>query len=105
VATVDQCELQFVVPGNYDTYIDLNIHFNVKGNLIKPDGTDFDSNGYTTFVNNSLPLLFCQCSFTLNGVSITPSKDLYPYPSYLETLLNMEAMRYVTSSKRVLVSR
>jgi len=31
--------------------------------------------------------VFSQCSISLNGVNITPASELYPYRSYLETLL------------------
>lgn len=87
MAKVDQSDLQFLVPGGNGTYTDLNIHVYVKGKLIKPDGTDFDVTDYTTFVNNSLHSIFSSCSVTLNGVSMMSSENLYPYRSYLQTLL------------------
>jgi hypothetical protein len=38
VANVNESDLQFLRPGNSDTYIDLSIHIYVKGKLIKTDG-------------------------------------------------------------------
>jgi hypothetical protein len=68
MATVDPSDLQFVVPGDNESYIDLKVHIYIKGKLIKPEGTDFDATENTTFVNNSLHSLFSQCSVTLKGV-------------------------------------
>lgn len=87
IAPVDQNVFEFVFSGDNDTYIDLNVHFMVTGKIVKLDGTDFDGTEHTTSVNNLLHSLFSQCSITLNGVSITPTKDLYPYRASLETLL------------------
>ena len=54
VATVDQSGLQFVVPGDNETFIDLNIHVYVKGKLIKPDGTDFDATKNQSLIKTQL---------------------------------------------------
>ena len=87
IATVDQNVLEFVVPSDNESYIDLNNNLMVEGKLTKLDGTEFDNTDFTGVVNNLLHSLFSQCSITLNGTSVTPSKDLYHYRSYLETLL------------------
>jgi hypothetical protein len=50
------------------------------------DETDYDETEFYSVINNFLHSLFSQCSVTLNGVSITPSKDLYNYRACLETL-------------------
>ena len=42
---------------------------------------------FTAGTNNLLNSLFSQCSISLNRVNITPASELYPYRSYLETLL------------------
>jgi hypothetical protein len=39
VASVDQSDLQFVIPGDPDTYLDLEIKLYVKGKLVKADGS------------------------------------------------------------------
>jgi hypothetical protein len=37
VGTVDQTDLEFVVHGDNETYIDPNIHIYIKGKLVKND--------------------------------------------------------------------
>ena len=67
-------------------HIDLNFKQYVRGKLTPADGKDLDSTDFTAIANNLLHSLFTQCSITLNGTTITPTSDLYPYRSYLETL-------------------
>ena len=87
IATVDQTDLEFSIPADNETYIDLDIKLYVKGKIINSDGKDLDNTDFTAGTNNFLHSLFRQCSITLNGVNITPSSDLYNYRAYLETLL------------------
>jgi hypothetical protein len=87
IAPVDQSDLEYVIPGDSETYVDLNIHMKIRGKLVRPDGSNLDSDDSTSVVNNLLHSLFSQCSVTLNGVSVSASKDLYNYRAYLETLL------------------
>jgi len=87
IATVDQNDLEFLIPGDTETYIDLDIKLYVKGRLIGADGKDLDETDFTAGTNNFLHSLFSQCSISLIGVNITPASELYPYPSYLESLL------------------
>ena len=83
---MEQSELEFLIPAEHDTYIDLNIRLYVRGKLTA-DGMDLDSTDFTSTANNLLHSLFTQCSITLNGTTITPMSDLYQYRPYLETLL------------------
>jgi hypothetical protein len=87
IAPVDQSVLEFAIPGDNEHYVDLNIHLMVKEGFTKVDGTTVAPDDRNTGVNNLLHSLFGQLNVTLNGVSITPSEDLYHYRSYLETLL------------------
>jgi len=70
---------------------------------MKTNGTDFDANKHSSFVNNFLHSLFSQCSVTINGVSITPYEDLYQYRTYFETLLTYGRDAAITSSKLLLL--
>ena len=88
IASVDQSELEFLIPADYDTYIDPDIKLFVKGKLTKADGSALDAADHTAGVNNLLHSLFSQCTIILNGVTITQSVDLYNYRSVLETLLS-----------------
>jgi hypothetical protein len=87
IAPVDQSVLEFAIPGDNEHYIDLNVHLMVRGKFTKLDGTTVPVDDRNTGVNNLLHSLFSQLNVTLNGVSVTPSEDLYHYRSYLETLL------------------
>jgi hypothetical protein len=87
LATVEQTDFEFSIPGDSETYIDLGIKLFVKGKLTAVDGTDLGDADFTAGTNNFLHSLFSQCSIALNGVNITPAADLYHYRAYLETLL------------------
>ena len=87
VASVDQSDLEFLIPADNDTHIDPNIKLYIRGKLTKADGTNLDAADFTSVTNNFLHSLFSQCNITLNGVTITPATDLYNYRSFLESIL------------------
>ena len=88
IAGLDQSDLEFLVPADQDTYIDLNIQLYIRGKLTKADGKDLEVTDIRCVANNLLHSLFEQCNISLNGVTITHSADLYYYHAYLETLLS-----------------
>jgi hypothetical protein len=88
---VDQSDLEFLIPADHDTYIDLNIHLYIRGKLIKVDGAELAAMDYTAVTNNFLHSLFSQCNISLNCVMIKPAAGLYLYRAYLETLLTYES--------------
>ena len=85
IASVDQRNLEFLIPPEHDTYLDFNMKLYVRGKLTTDDGKDLDSTDVTATANNLLHSLITQCSITLNGTTIAPLSDLYQYRSYLET--------------------
>ena len=87
IATVDQNYLEFLIPGDSETYIDLDIKLFVRGRLMGADGKGLDASDFTAGINNFLHSLFSQCNMSLNGVNITPASELYPFRSYLEYVL------------------
>jgi hypothetical protein len=87
ITSVEQSDLEFLIPADNDTYIDLNIKLYIRGKLFKEDGTVLDATDHTAVNNHLLHSLFSQCNVTLNGVSITQASELYPYRCYLETIL------------------
>jgi len=87
IATADQNDIKFFIPGDSDSYIDLDIKLYVKGRLLGDDGKDLDTSDFTAGTSNFFNSLFSQCSISLNGVNITPASELYPYRSYMQTLL------------------
>jgi hypothetical protein len=66
IASVDQRDLEFLIPTDHDTYIDLNIHLYIPGKLTKADRAELENTDYTAVTNNFLHSLFSQCSFTVN---------------------------------------
>ena len=87
IASVDQSDLEFLIPTDNETYIDPDIKLYVRGKLTKIDGAVLDEKDFTAVNNNFLHSLFSQCTVSLNGTTITQSTELYNYRSLLETLL------------------
>ena len=58
IVSVDQSDLEFFIPAEHDTYIDLNIRLYVRGKLTTGDGKDLDSTDLTATTNNLLHSLF-----------------------------------------------
>ena len=84
IASVDQSDLEFLIPADSETYIDPDIKVYVRGKLTKIDGRKRISPSVT---NNFLHSLFGQCTVSLNGTTITQATELYNYRSLLVTLL------------------
>jgi len=77
-----------LIPGDSETYIDIDLKLYIKGQLLKEDtNAVLGDTDYTTGINNLLYSLFSQCSISLYGTQITQDTDLYNYRAYLETLL------------------
>ena len=87
IASVDQSDLEFLIPADNETYIDPDIKVYVRGKLTKIDGSALDENDFTSVTNNFLQSLFSQRTVSLNGTTITQSTEIYNYRSLLETLL------------------
>ena len=87
IAPVDQSDLELAIPGDAETYMNLDIHMSMRQRLVALEVSSLHPEDSTTVVNNLLHSLFIQCSVTLNGVSVSSSKDFYNYRAYLETPL------------------
>ena len=87
IPSIDQTDIEILIAGDSETYIDLDLKLYIKGKLMKEDNTLLGDTDYTTGINNLLHSLFSQCSISLNGTQITQGTDLYNYRAYLETLL------------------
>ena len=60
IASVDQSDLEFIIRGDAENYLDLDIHMSVRGKLVVQDGTALDPKDSTAVVNNLLHSLFSQ---------------------------------------------
>jgi len=87
IASVDQTDIEFLIPAGSDTYIDPNIKLFIRGKLVKTDGTDLPETDYVAGVNNLLHSLFSQCTISLNGTQISQASENYNHRAYVETLL------------------
>jgi len=87
IGSIDQSDIEFLIPGGSDTYIDIDLKLFIKGKLMEEDNTQLTDIDYTAGINNLLHSLFSQCSISLNGTQITQATELYNYSEYLETLL------------------
>jgi len=56
IAPVEQSDLEFLIPGDLDTYIDLDIKLYIRGKLISADGKDLEATDYTAVTNISYTL-------------------------------------------------
>jgi hypothetical protein len=101
IASVDQSDLEFLIPADNETYVDLDIKLYVRGKLTAKNGTPMDNKDLTSVTNNFLRSLFTRCSVSLNGITITQASELYNYRSFLETILtysNDAATTHVTNA-------
>ena len=58
LAPVGQNDLEFLIPGYSDTYIDVDINFYVRGEMVSRSGKDVDLTDTTAVANNLHSLLF-----------------------------------------------
>ena len=87
IASVDQSDIEFLIPAYNENYIDPDIKVHIRGKLNKIDGTALDDKNFTSVTNNFLHSLFSQCTVSLNGTTLTQATELYNYRYLLETLL------------------
>ena len=86
IPSVDQNDLDFLIPAENDAYKNLNIRLYVREKLTGADGKALQETDQTGMTNDFLHLLFTQCSLSLNGTTITQTTAL-PLRLYLATLL------------------
>jgi fibrillarin-like rRNA methylase len=83
IASVDQSDLEFLIPADNETYIDPDIKVYIRGKETNIDATALDDNDFTSVTNNLQHSLFSQCPVSLNGTTITRTTELYNYRSLL----------------------
>jgi hypothetical protein len=101
IVSIQQSDLEFLIPTDFDTYVAPDIKLYIRGKFAKADGTDLDATDHIPGTNNFLHSLVSQCTIALIGVNITQSGDLYNYRAYLETILsygNDAAMLHLANS-------
>jgi hypothetical protein len=76
IAPIDQSDLEFLIPANFDMYVDPDIKIYIRGKSTKADGSELDATDYTAGANNFLHPFFSQCIIALNVLNITQSGDL-----------------------------
>jgi hypothetical protein len=71
IAPVDQSHFEIVIPGDAETYVDLDIHMSVWGKIVAEVHSSLERADSTTVFNNLLRSFFSQCSVTLKGDSVS----------------------------------
>ena len=84
---VDQIDLEFLIHGDSDTYINLDIKLYFRCKFVSGAGKDVDLTDTKAVTNNLLHSLFSRCNVTLNGTANSQSSEYYNYRSYLTPLL------------------
>ena len=59
---MEHSDLEFLIPGETDIYVDLDNKLYVSGKMFSSSGKDVILTDTTTVVNNLLHSLFSQCS-------------------------------------------
>jgi hypothetical protein len=103
LTSVDQSDLEFMIPEDDNSYIYVNMQINIKDQLVFAAGAELSITDYTAGTNSFLHSLFSLCNISLNGVSITPSSNNYNYRAYLETVLTYGCDAATSHLKLVLV--
>ena len=81
--------IEFDIPGSGMDYLDLaNTMLYVRAKVTQSNGNDLAADTVVAPVNMFLHSLFSQVDMTLNGTVVTAANNMYPYRSYIETLLS-----------------
>jgi len=81
--------IEFDIPGSGMDYLDLaNTMLYVRAKITQRNGNDLGADTAVAPVNVFLHSLFSQVDMTLNGTVVTAANNMYPYRSYIETLLS-----------------
>jgi hypothetical protein len=54
IAPIEQSDLEFLIPTDFDTYVDPDMKLYIPGKFTKADGTDLDATNHTARTNNCL---------------------------------------------------
>ena len=79
LAPVVQNDLEFLIPGDSDTNIDLDLNLFVGGKMTSSSRKDVVLTDTKVVDNNLLHSLFCQYTIMINGVTVTQSQENYNY--------------------------
>ena len=82
LAPVERNDLEFVIPADSDTYIELDIKLYVRGKLVSSSGKHVDLTDPTAVTNNLLHSEFSQCTVLFSVVPVTQSHEHYNYHAY-----------------------
>ena len=72
---MEQNDLEFLIPSYSDLYIDLDMKFSFRGELVSCAGKDVDLIDSTAVASNVLHSMFSQCNAIPNGVALTQSSE------------------------------
>jgi hypothetical protein len=89
---VDATQLEFRIPGQGDHYMDLaRTLINIKLKVLKADDTAFASTDAIGPTNNLLDTLWSNIKVEFNQKTVSDSRNMYHYRSYIEDLFNFNS--------------
>jgi len=89
--TLDGGPIEFLISATQDDYYDLNdTMLYLKLKIVNSDGTNLDAAAKPYTANLTLCSLFSDVSLHVNDVLVEGGHFLYPYKSYLSTVLQFE---------------
>ena len=69
IASVEQSDLEFLIPADNETHIDLDIKLHIRGKLTKVVWAAMNDKDFTSVTNNFFHSLFSQCSVQLKDTT------------------------------------
>ena len=75
IAPVERNNLEFLIPGDKDSYIRLDIQLYVRVKLVRSSGNNVDVSDHTAVTNNFIHSLFSQCNVVLSSTTITQASE------------------------------
>lgn len=85
---VSNSKIEFRIVGNSSQYLDLaDCFLYLTVQVVNLDGSDLHQNQNISTTNLFLHSLFVQIDLSINGKLIWTSNNVYPYKSYIETIL------------------
>lgn len=88
ITTLDSSNIDFVCPGNSETYKDVsNVYLRLVVQLTAPT-VDNTEEKDASVVNNLIHSLFSHCSIYLSNVNVSSNEGNFGYRCYFEKLLN-----------------
>ncbi len=83
--------IEFHVPGNSETYIDMNdMNIHIKFKITKKTGAAIDDDDEVGLNNLAIATLFKDAILTIGDTQVEGGQQIYPYLAYLHTVMQFQ---------------